>query len=503
MEIWRQINENPKYEISSYGNVRNAEFKNALKIKQTSIGSRVKIQDVEYHVRDLVTSAFLPNKFNSKYIIHKDNDKNNNNVNNLQWSYTKNKIVKTEIIRPYTISYEKYDGYHVYFPETEEIKIMDRMPQDRNNFKMLNVNNNKATDNDLLEYAKSFKQWNDELKNNGIYSIEYDTCCNDYLAVTRTFNRFCKRFYNLHDSISPIEYKYYEKCRNSGLVYIKDNDFEIICYSYDYKNQYPTIMNSDYRIPTKQGQETTLDELPKLSKDVKAGIYHVKITSDNENFKKIFGFSKDDHYLDLSLKFAMKNRKKFNVNIELVKHENNALIYRDEDMVTLKSITDEWFNKLTAIRKMYPKNRLIKHLLSSAWGHLNAHNTITRTLEEAQKEGLNFGRRDMYDYKIINIEPHDNNKDVYELLNTKSPYKHNIRLKPWITAISRIMTAELALMDIDNVVRVMVDCVSFTKPIEMTNENIVEEDKTTGLIFWRDAGCYHNITTGYKSKNFD
>ena len=93
MEIWRQINENPKYEISSYGNVRNAEFKNALKIKQTSIGSRVKIQDVEYHVRDLVTSAFLPNKFNSKYIIHKDNDKINNNVNNLQWSYTKNKIV--------------------------------------------------------------------------------------------------------------------------------------------------------------------------------------------------------------------------------------------------------------------------------------------------------------------------------------------------------------------------------------------------------------------------
>ena len=65
------------------------------------------------------------------------------------------------------------------------------------------------------------------------------------------------------------------------------------------------------------------------------------------------------------------------------------------------------------------------------------------------------------------------------------------------------MTAELAMKDIDNVVRVMVDSVAFTKPIELYNENIVPEDKTTGVIYWRDAGCYHNHTTGYKSKNYE
>jgi hypothetical protein len=36
------------------------------------------------------------------------------------------------------------------------------------NFEMLNVNDNKATDEGLLEEAKNFKQWNHELRFNKI-----------------------------------------------------------------------------------------------------------------------------------------------------------------------------------------------------------------------------------------------------------------------------------------------------------------------------------------------
>jgi len=72
----------------------------------------------------------------------------------------------------------------------------------------------------------------------------------------------------------------------------------------------------------------------------------------------------------------MKHQEKYDVQIELIvdKHKNNAYSYNEKDMVSLKFITDDWFTKLTELRKLYPQNRLLKHLLSSAWGHLNASN---------------------------------------------------------------------------------------------------------------------------------
>ena len=124
---------------------------------------------------------------------------------------------------------------------------------------------------------------------------------------------------------------------------------------------------------------------------------HVKMT-----ILEIFKFSKHNVYLDVSLKFAMKYRTKFNVSIELVKdNEPNALLYKSEDMVSLKSITDEWFTKLTELRKLYPKNRLLKHLISTAWSSLNAGNTIKKTLEQLQEANIECGRFEGHDYKIL------------------------------------------------------------------------------------------------------
>jgi hypothetical protein len=170
-------------------------------------------------------------------------------------------------------------------------------------------------------------------------------------------------------------------------------------------------------------------------------------------------------------------------------------------MVPLNSITGEWFTNLTNLRKELKDNRLLKHLISSCWGHMNANNKIYKSWDQIEKEGLNIGNSDKYDYQILKYYDYGD-RECYELLNTKSPYKHNIRLKPWITACARNLTASIVLQDIKRVVRVQTDSVSFTREQEFDDPNLVPEDKTTGKIHWKNVNSYKNITTGYTTKGY-
>jgi len=230
---------------------------------------------------NLVAQAFLPNKYKSKVVLHIDKDKSNNNVRNLKWSYKKPKV------NDYTISYMHQGYFHVYFNATKKVEVLEYQPIDVNNFSVLShetEDGKVGTDEDLLDYAKMFEIWCDELKNNEIVKIDYAQCFNDALAVTRTFNMYCKNKYKDHEVISPDEYKWFEKCANCGLQNLVQNDMTATCFSYDFKNQYGLTLNSENLIPTKQGTEMILESLPKLSNDVQHGIYHVKITCNNANF---------------------------------------------------------------------------------------------------------------------------------------------------------------------------------------------------------------------------
>lgn len=397
--------------------------------------------------------------------------------------------------KDYLISFvNKDEKFRVYDERTGIITTMDTLPDNINKFIMLTHEDNKATDEDLIEYSKNFREWNHQLRFNKICSCRYSESYSDHTAVTRFFNFRCN--YKDHKPITPIEYKYFEKTPNSGIQYLRKNNYLKRGYAYDFKNQYALALHSDYMIPTKPGKEVTLETLPKR-KDLQPGFYCVKITCENDDFKKLFVFSKHHVYLKESLEFAMKHKKQFDISIELLEHENNAYLYDIKDMVTLKSITDRWFTELTELRKVYPKNRLIKHMLSSVWGHLNAR--TKKCVKEDELRKLDVGVNMRHDYIILKYNEKGDNI-YWDLLDTKNPYKFNIRLKPWITAIARIMTAEVALQNLDHVIRVHTDCVVFSKEMKFDDTNLVLEEKTTGKIFWKNCNSYHNRTTGYKSK---
>lgn len=94
-EIWKDI---PQYEglyqVSNYGRVKNV---NTGKIKAQSIAGngyqRVHLykcgKDRNEYVHRLVAMAFIPNPDNLPQVNHKDEDKANNIVDNLEWCSAK------------------------------------------------------------------------------------------------------------------------------------------------------------------------------------------------------------------------------------------------------------------------------------------------------------------------------------------------------------------------------------------------------------------------------
>lgn len=94
MEIWKQIDEFPNYSVSNYGRVRNDQTKHIMiggsdrdGYRQVTLSASSK--QWNRRVCRLVAKAFLPNPDDLPEVNHKDENKSNDTVGNLEWCTTK------------------------------------------------------------------------------------------------------------------------------------------------------------------------------------------------------------------------------------------------------------------------------------------------------------------------------------------------------------------------------------------------------------------------------
>lgn len=91
MEQWKEIENYPNYEISSFGNVRNVKLNRIVNGTTNNFGYKVvgltcgntRMKTCKVH--RLVATAFIPNQEQKPCVDHKNCIKTNNKVSNLRW----------------------------------------------------------------------------------------------------------------------------------------------------------------------------------------------------------------------------------------------------------------------------------------------------------------------------------------------------------------------------------------------------------------------------------
>ena len=145
----------------------------------------------------------------------------------------------------------------------------------------------------------------------------------------------------------------------------------------------------------------------------------------------------------------------------------------------------------------------MKHLLSSLWGHICEDRRIFRTIDQVIDENMSVSTTYNVEceYYIKDVHYRKNCDEVLQLIHNKNPYYLSLaRLKSFLLARGRYLTAKIALLYLDDVVRIHTDGIVFNKPHDdvmtkyKTFPTLCKEDKTTGQIKWSGVNKYETIS---------
>jgi hypothetical protein len=385
--------------------------------------------------------------------------------------------------------------YRVYDPHTNygTFKTVEHKEyrQIKKHYKMLA--GYEASDKGLIAYYNDFKIWNKELiehynQHKSHLTWFYFKDSND-LNIIETFYNFSRHIYdfksNKYDIITYLESSYFEWCNNGGLMYCEAGTYD--CFGYDYNSFFPRLLGESkfkLQIPLNSGKEYKLIKLD--YNNIKFGFYKVKIECDNKMF--FFNYSKDNVYTHYSLLDAIKYQQKFNIKITLINDsEYNAYLYEDSDLIYTHQVFGNWFNELNGFKQKHPKNKLIKHLMSSLWGSLSKKNITYVKEDDLEEYDYGLSDKDMKEY-VLKSSNNNLQNEYYTLIKREQPYKYNIRLKPFLLSYSRSIMTDIAYNNHpQEIIRIMVDNICYKSNVSFNVENMCAEEKSTGLINFKNV----------------
>ncbi|RHY50372.1 hypothetical protein DYB34_002661 [Aphanomyces astaci] len=211
-------------------------------------------------------------------------------------------------------------------------------------------------------------------------------------------------------------------------MYNQPGTYEMVT-TYDRRLFYPSTLgiktdNEAYKFmfPTKAGKVGKISKIP--SAGFAYGIYHVKVESHGDKrFEKMFAFSKNDHYTHTSLNFVMNvYNKHHGGNIQLTLIGNTCLKYDKKCLVESSSVFRNWYSILQKFKLKFPKNKLIKHLASSAWGHLVSTNTIIKPFDDVDPDDYSTDLDSPARYYLREVVGQSSGFMFLKLVDKEKPY---------------------------------------------------------------------------------
>ncbi|MEN9946856.1 MAG: hypothetical protein RLZZ293_1242 [Pseudomonadota bacterium] len=367
----------------------------------------------------------------------------------------------------------------------------------------------ETTHDSLIQFKNDFNKWNAEIKSIPNCSIDYTKYYNHESAVTMTFkSKSTSAIKAIHwEPITYKEFAYFERCNNGGLITLDERYKNKIVqsYGYDFSSFYPSMLAmKGFQIPTKEGKLKHFAELD--FDNLQYGIYKVKIICNDSNFNKLFAFSPNNYYTHYALQFAYENRDRFNIEFDLITDcEHNALVYYTTSLVESTKLFKPWYNYLMTIKQKFPKNKLVKHLLSSLWGMLIKfkrefyEDEIFDELDISELDG-----DEETEYKLINERRYKDDsyengiRILYEVVKSDNAYCSELaRLKPFFVSFCRVHIGDLIIQEelVNKVIRIHTDGLVFTEPHDFTHLFYypIPEDKSTGLIKWENVNRYEKL----------
>ncbi len=136
--MWKQIR-NYNYEINEEGKIRNirtGKIRNSFKRKDEYIGVQLYLgKVVNFQLHRLLAECFIPNPKNKQFVNHKDSNRSNNNLTNLEW-VTFSENVRHGYEKGYADNKGSKNGFSV-LNEEKVLEIRERRKKEKLTYQKL------------------------------------------------------------------------------------------------------------------------------------------------------------------------------------------------------------------------------------------------------------------------------------------------------------------------------------------------------------------------------